>query len=104
MPVHEQRVSKIPAFASFKGEVEFWDTHDLGEVEGELEPIEVEVSTSIGHVLSVELDSVEFRRVLAAGRQHGVTASALARTWVLEGLERAAAAEAKEPEHRVAAG
>src|SRR5687767_14443285 len=85
------RPSKIPTFASLEEEAAFWDGHDLGEFEDELEPVEVEVDPNLGHVLSVRVEAAEIRRLGAIARQRGVGVVELARLLVLEGLNRAEA-------------
>lgn len=91
---HESRVrSRIPEFQSMEEAAEFWDTHSTTEFEDEWEPVDVEVSPNLGHVLSVRLDRPTFRRLSGIARQKGVGASTLARMWVLEALEHEADAK-----------
>ena len=81
----------IPEFESYEEEARFWDSIDLGEFEDELEPVELEVEGPIGHILSVRLDSKNFRRLVAAARWRGIGFHALAEQWILESLDRAEA-------------
>ncbi|MGH2561553.1 MAG: CopG family antitoxin [Thermomicrobiales bacterium] len=80
--------SRIPEFQSVEEAAEFWGTHSTAEFEDEWEPVDVEVSPNLGHVLSVRLDRSTFRRLSGIARQKGVGASTLARMWVLETLDR----------------
>ena len=96
----QQRPSRIPTFDSLEEEAEFWDSHDLGEFEDELEPEEIEIAERPGHILSVRLESPEFRRLVAIARKRGGNFVTLAETWVLDALERAEAADAAEADRR----
>ena len=40
----EKRESRIPKFANYREEAEFWDTHDFMDFEDELRPVEVVIS------------------------------------------------------------
>ena len=89
MSTQPRAASRIPTFGSLEEEAAFWDTHDLGDFEDEMEQVTVEGDGPIGHVLSVRLDSVAFRRLSAIAKQRGLTTTTLAQTWVLEALDRA---------------
>ena len=39
--MNEKRESRIPEFANYREEAEFWDTHDFMDFEDELRPVEV---------------------------------------------------------------
>ena len=80
--------NRIPEFQSLEEAAEFWGSHSTAEFEDEWEPVDVEVSPNLGHVLSVRLDRPTFHRLSAIARKKGVGASTLARMWVLETLER----------------
>jgi hypothetical protein len=88
MSAGNQVRSRIPEFSSIEEEAAFWDTHSTTEFEDEWEPVEIEISPNLGHILSVRLDRPTFHRLSAIARQKGVGASTLARMWVLEALER----------------
>jgi hypothetical protein len=79
--------SRIPAFASVEEEAAFWDTHDTTDFEDEWEPVELDVSPTLGHILSIRVDREEYRRLGAAAKARGVGVVTLARLLVLEGLE-----------------
>ena len=80
--------SRIPAFSSIEEEAAFWDTHDTTDFEDEWEPVELEVSPALGHVLSIRVDREEFHRLGVAAKARGVNVVALARMLLLEGLDR----------------
>ena len=96
MATQPRRPSRIPDFASREEAAAFWDEHDLGEFENELEVVDLDVAESPGHVLSVRLEREAFRRLCAIARQRGVNIITMAETWVLEAIERAEADEFPE--------
>jgi len=100
MALRQRRQSRIPEFDSLEEEIEFWDTHDLGEFEDELEPVELEIGTPFYHSISVRLERDAFRRLLALARRQDTSMFELAQQWVLEGLARAEAVEAASREHQ----
>jgi hypothetical protein len=93
----KQRQSRIPTFTSLEDEAAFWDSHSLGEFEDELEQVDVHVARPLVHRLTVDLDGDRFRRLTTIAMQRGIGPTALARTWVLEALERAAAEPGNDP-------
>jgi len=79
--------AKIPEFKSYQEEAEFWDTHDITELEDELELVEEEVFVRPKkQVVSIRLERkmVEALKVLAARK--GLGYSTLVRMWVMERL------------------
>jgi hypothetical protein len=96
--------SRIPKFNSYKEEAEFWDTHDSAEFEDEWEEVELEVSPDLRHVLRVDIDRAQFRRLSAYATAHNTTMTSLARSWVLERLDQVAPEEADADQlHRASA-
>jgi hypothetical protein len=91
--VAEGKRSRIPEFLSREEEAAFWDEHDLGEFEDELEPVEMGVVPPLGHILLVRLGREDFRRLSAEARDRGTNVVTLAEALVLESLDRAEAAE-----------
>lgn len=91
----EQTRTSIPDFESLEEEAAFWDSHSLADFKDELEPVELEVDHPIGHILSVRLESEEFRRLSALAKQRGLTTTALAQRWVLEALAQAEVPDAE---------
>ncbi len=94
---HAPTKSRIPEFRSIEEEAEFWDRHSTTEFEEEWEPVAVEVSPDLGHVLSVRLDRDTHRRLSVVAKQKGLGASTLARMWVLEKLVEAENTSAAKP-------
>src|SRR5262245_13875915 len=93
MSTRELGTRKIPRFASIEEEAQFWDRHDLGEFEDDLEPVDFTVASAPCHSITVSVDSDAFQRLVALAKASGTGPSALARSWVEEELERAAAAQ-----------
>lgn len=89
MPTPQGPPSTIAAISSVEEAAAFWDSHDFGEFENELEPVEVEVPQPLAHIVSVQLDSEAFRRLGAVARERGVNLVRLAQTWVLDALDEA---------------
>ena len=96
--VTRDRQHNVPSFASVEEAAAFWDRHDFTEFGDEPEPAEVEVARPLEHIISVRLESEDFRRLAAAARQHDVNMVALARRWVLEALDRTEAEVGSSPE------
>ncbi len=78
--------SRIPTFKNVEEEAEFWDTHDLTELEDELELVtDVKfVKTRPKKALTVRLDQDTFAAVSQEARKQGIGSSTLARLWILE--------------------
>lgn len=93
----KQRQGRIPTFASIEDEAAFWDSHNLGDFEDELEAIEPEVVRPLVHRLTVDLESDRLRCLATIAKQRGVTPTALACRWVLQALERVDAEPDTDP-------
>lgn len=78
--------SRIPIFKNVEEEAEFWDTHDLTELEDELELVtDVRfVKARPQKALTVRLDQDTFAAVSQEARKQGIGSSTLARLWILE--------------------
>lgn len=90
-------------FTSYEEEANFWDTADLSEFEDEFEPVEVEVSPDLRHSFRVSFERDEAHRLWSIARRKNVSASALMKTWILEGLERAERDLSESPKSRASA-
>ncbi len=73
----------LPRTDSIEELAKLWDTHDLTEVESELEEVNEPVFERETRI-SVHLDSTEAQAVHEAARSQGVADSELIRQWVLE--------------------
>jgi hypothetical protein len=97
------RPSRIPTFSSVQEEAEFWDTHDTTEFEDEWEEVELEISPDLQHIIQIQLDRTQFRRLSMQAHSQGSTMTALARSWVLERLEQIERETAPRADHRASA-
>jgi len=81
--------TRIPEFKSYQEEAEFWDTHDLTELEDELELVEEEVFVRPRkQVVSIRLDRRMVEALKALAVRKGLGYSTLVRMWVVERLRR----------------
>jgi predicted DNA binding CopG/RHH family protein len=77
---------KIPKFESYKEEAEWWDTHDVTEIEG-LEPVEEEVFIKPKkQVISIRLERQLVDRLKLIAQEKGTGHTTLVRMWVIEKL------------------
>ena len=80
--------SKIPEFASYKEEAEFWDTHDFTDFKDETTPVQVKVSPHLSEVVPVRLAPEALIRLETEAKRMGIGTSTLIRMWVLERLHQ----------------
>lgn len=81
--------TKIPEFKSYQEEAEFWDTHDLSELEDELELVKEEVFVRPKkQVVSIRLDRRMVEALKALAVRKGLGYSTLVRMWVMERLRK----------------
>ena len=83
----EPQKSRIPKFASWEEEAEFWDTHDITDYLDELKPVKLEFSGKLAQGLVVRFESDTFNKIYSMAREQGVTMDALIHQWVVERLE-----------------
>lgn len=76
--------SRIPEFASYEEEAEWWDTHDITDYLDEFKPVKVRVAKNLIHVLQIPFDSKDMRALSACAKKKGTDIITLARQWVLE--------------------
>jgi CopG antitoxin of type II toxin-antitoxin system len=79
--------SKIPEFASYKEEAEFWDKHDFTDFDDETTPVEVSVSPNLSEVVPVRLAPDVLTQLETEAKRMGIGTSTLIRIWVLERLQ-----------------
>lgn len=82
----EQEKSRIPQFANYEEEAEFWDTHSLADYWDEFKPVEVPFAKDLTHILQVPLDGKAIRALSACAEEKGTDIITLARQWILEHL------------------
>jgi hypothetical protein len=82
----EQEKSRIPEFASYEEEAEFWDTHSLADYWDEFKPVKISFAKDLTHIIQIPLDSNTMRALSACAQERGVDIITLARQWILEHL------------------
>ena len=86
--------SRIPEFANYREEAEFWDTHDFTEFDDETRPVEVKFSKHLSKTIQVRIAPDVHAQLEEEANRVGVGTSTLARMWILERLRGA------EPVHQ----
>ena len=82
------KTSKMPHTDSIEELAQFWDTHDLTDLEEELEEVEDKVFERRPEtVVSLHLQPQEAEAVRRVAKARGVEEAALLREWVLEKLQ-----------------
>lgn len=83
-----RRRTGIPSFNSVEEEATFWETHDLTELEDDLELVrDVQfVKGKLGRGITVRLDEETLDAIAKRALQEGIGASTLARIWILDRL------------------
>ncbi|MCX8103298.1 MAG: BrnA antitoxin family protein [Candidatus Bipolaricaulota bacterium] len=78
--------AKIPRFRSAREEAEWWDTHDVTEIEGlEVVPEEIFVKPK-KQIVSVRLERQLVDLLKRIAREKGLGHTTLVRLWVIEKL------------------
>lgn len=83
--------SRIPAFANYAEEAEFWDTHDTADYEGEFRPARVRFAKNLSEGITIRFDQETLSKLRAEAREKGMGPTTLARMWILERLQPNAA-------------
>lgn len=81
--------TKIPKFKSYQQEAQWWDTHDVTEIEG-LEVVEPKAQT-----VSIRLERRLVDLLKQIAREQGIGYTALVRLWVIEKLRKIGATPSK---------
>ena len=81
--------SKLPKTDSIQKLAEFWDTHDVTDVEDELQEVAEPVFVR-GKAIEVPLESGDIAAVERLARSKGVSREQLVRSWVLQRIARGA--------------
>lgn len=81
---------RLPQTDSIRKLAEFWDTHDLTDLEDELEEVTepVFVRRTRGTAINVPLEVGEAKTVERMAQAKGVSTQQLVRTWVLQKIAR----------------
>ena len=91
MTTHEKKdikieKSRIPEFANFQEEAEFWDTHDLSDYWDELKPVKVKFAKNLSEGITIRLDAKTLEELREQAHSKGIGPTTLARMWILERL------------------
>ncbi len=85
-PDETPRRSRIPQFATYEEEAEFWDTHDVTEFWDELQPASEPLGEFAGHLVGIPITSAQMSVLSERARAEGTNEVELARRWVAERL------------------
>lgn len=78
---------KIPKFSSYQEEAEWWDSHDVTQIEG-LEVVEEEIFIRPKkQVVSIRLERGVVEALKRIAKEKGVGHTTLVRMWILEKLK-----------------
>lgn len=78
---------QIPQTDSIEALARFWDTHDLTDVEDELEEV-TEPVFEHSAVVKIHLQPQEIEAVKEIAKHKGIDSAALIREWILEKIPR----------------
>jgi hypothetical protein len=84
----ESKSKKLPQFNSNQELVEFFETHDLGEYEGELPEAYFDVDIKRNHYL-VSVDGYLMSKLLEVAKEQQVSVEMLLDSWLKEKLLQA---------------
>ncbi len=82
----EKIESRIPKFANYREEAEFWDTHDFTDFADETRPVEVKFSKNLSKTIQVRITPDVYAQLEREADRVGVDTSTLAKMWILERL------------------
>ena len=84
-----KKKSKIPKFRSYKEEVNFWDTHNVTDFEGETKDVDiiVELDKPRDETVVLRLQKKVKNKLEKTARSKGLNVSTLARMWLMEKLQ-----------------
>ena len=78
--------SRIPEFANYQEEAEFWDTHDTTDYEDEFKPVRVRFAKNLSEGIIIPLDSEALQKLRSLAKEKGIGPSVMIRMWVMERL------------------
>jgi hypothetical protein len=85
----EMKTDKIPRTDSIQELAPFWDTHDVTELEDQLEEVEEPIfGREPGASLTLRLEREEVEAVRRVASRRGVHEAARLREWVLKKLQQ----------------
>lgn len=84
----ESKSKKLPQFSDNQALMEFFETHDMGEFEGELPEVHFEVNIKRNHYL-VSIDRNLMNRLLEEAKGQQVSVELLINSWLKDKLMKA---------------
>ncbi len=78
--------SRIPAFASRQEEADWFDAHDMADLQDEFKTVRVRFAKNLSEGLNIRLDKDTLTALRALAREKGIGPTTLVRMWVLEHL------------------
>jgi len=80
----KQPKSRIPEFANYQEEAEFWDTHDTTDFDDEFRPVKVTVAKNLSEEVTIRLDPQTLQKVRVLAKEKGIDHAVLMRLWITE--------------------
>ena len=84
---------RIPEFASYEEEAEFWDTHSTADYEDEFKPVQVTFAKNLSEGITIRLDPATLQKVRELASEKGIGPTVLMRIWIMERLKELADSE-----------
>ncbi|HEU0022070.1 MAG TPA: CopG family antitoxin [Dehalococcoidia bacterium] len=85
--------SRIPEFANYQEEAEFWDTHDTADFEDEFKPVRVRVAKNLSEGITIRLDPKTLQTLRTLAREKGIGPTVMIRMWIMERLKEMQASQ-----------
>ena len=91
MTAHEKKdtkieESRIPTFANYQEEADFWDTNDITDYLDELKPVKAKFAKNLSQGITIRLDAKTLEELRERAHEKGIGPTTLARMWILERL------------------
>lgn len=87
MTEKQRATRRIPEFANYQEEAEFWDTHDFTDYQDEFKPVRVRFVKNLSEGITVRLDPETLKKLRSLAREKGLGPSVLIRMWIMEQLK-----------------
>ena len=85
--------SRIPEFANYQEEAEFWDNHDTADFEDEFKPVRVRVAKNLSEGITIRLDPKTLQTLRTLAREKGIGPTVMIRMWIMERLKEMQASQ-----------
>jgi predicted DNA binding CopG/RHH family protein len=87
MTEKQPTTKRVPEFANYQEEAEFWDTHDFTDYQDEFKPVRVRFVKNLSEGITVRLDPQTLRRLRILAKEKGIGPSVMVRMWIMERLK-----------------